>query len=148
MTTPMTPEIAAKLNNERTQGKWVATDHKFPIGVLGDIFAGEDGMKFADCFGVCRCWHPSLSEKYIDSLSAMAAKNEGGKVIQANAEFIANSPAVYDAYIAQAKVVQELVEALDLVLPLAKGYVDKNQVGSNARYIEVADEALKKAGAL
>lgn len=35
-----------------------------------------------------------------------------------------------------------LEEALKLILPLAKGYVAKNRVGSNEKYIEIADAML------
>ena len=38
---------------------------------------------------------------------------------------------------------EKLVEALQLILPLAKGYVSKNSVGSNQKYIEVADQAIQ-----
>ena len=38
-----------------------------------------------------------------------------------------------------------LLEALALVLPLAKGYAAAHQVGSNQRYIEIADETLAAA---
>lgn len=39
----------------------------------------------------------------------------------------------------------ELLEALVLILPLAKGYVVKNRVGSNQKYIEIAQQAIHKA---
>ena len=44
----------------------------------------------------------------------------------------------------QKKVTAELLEALVLILPLAEGYVVKHQVGSNQRYIEVAEQAITK----
>lgn len=43
------------------------------------------------------------------------------------------------------KQVAALREALDLVPPLAKGYAAQNNVGSNRRYIEVAEAALAAA---
>jgi len=39
---------------------------------------------------------------------------------------------------------EEAVEALRLILPLAKGYVANNQVGSNQKYIEIAEQVLSK----
>ena len=39
----------------------------------------------------------------------------------------------------------DLLEALELILPLAKGYVAKNQVGSNQQYVESAEAAIAKA---
>ena len=35
-----------------------------------------------------------------------------------------------------------LLEALKLVLPMAKGYAYKNNVGSNMKYIETAEKAI------
>lgn len=40
---------------------------------------------------------------------------------------------------------EQLVAALELILPLAKGYVATHQVGSNADYIETARAALAAA---
>ena len=42
--------------------------------------------------------------------------------------------------------IEKYITALDLILPLAKGYVAKNQVGSNQIYIEVAEKLLRKKG--
>ncbi len=39
----------------------------------------------------------------------------------------------------------ELLEALILILPLAKGYVANNRVGSNERYLKIAEQAITKA---
>ena len=39
-----------------------------------------------------------------------------------------------------------LVEALSLILPMAKGYAAAHPVGSNAEYIRIAEEALPKDG--
>ena len=39
----------------------------------------------------------------------------------------------------------EALEALDLILPLAKGYVANNPVGSNQKYIRIAEAVLAKA---
>lgn len=49
----------------------------------------------------------------------------------ANAHLIAAAPDLY--------------EALNLILPLAKGYVAHNNVGSNRRYIKAAEEAINRA---
>lgn len=38
--------------------------------------------------------------------------------------------------------IKELVEALLIILPMAKGYAAENRVGSNDRYIEIASKAL------
>jgi hypothetical protein len=45
-------------------------------------------------------------------------------------------------------LVGELVDYLALILPLAKGYVAANRVGSNQAYIEHAEAILTKAKAL
>ena len=37
-------------------------------------------------------------------------------------------------------------EALELVLPMAKGYAAEHPVGSNQRYVEVAQESLTALG--
>mgnify|MGYP001569346772 CR=1 FL=1 len=37
-----------------------------------------------------------------------------------------------------------LIDIINLILPLAKGYVAKNQVGSNQKYIEIAEEIIAK----
>ena len=37
----------------------------------------------------------------------------------------------------------KLVEALELILPMAKGYAYTHDVGSNKKYIEIAKQALK-----
>jgi hypothetical protein len=42
----------------------------------------------------------------------------------------------------------EAIKALRLILPLAKGYVAKNNVGNNREYIEMAEEAAKFEEAL
>lgn len=39
----------------------------------------------------------------------------------------------------------EALKALGLILPLAKGYVHRNNVGSNAAYIEFAEQVLASA---
>ena len=39
----------------------------------------------------------------------------------------------------------ELLRALVLILPLAKGYVASNRVGSNDKYIQIAEAAVAKA---
>lgn len=49
----------------------------------------------------------------------------------ADAHLIAAAPALY--------------EALQLILPLAKGYASANRVGSNAEYIAEAEQALSQA---
>lgn len=40
--------------------------------------------------------------------------------------------------------VNELREIIRLILPLAKGYASQNDVGSNMKYVEIAEEALKR----
>lgn len=40
----------------------------------------------------------------------------------------------------------DVLNALRLILPMAKGYAAANRVGSNAAYVAAADAALKKAG--
>jgi len=58
---------------------------------------------------------------------------EEGEQATANARSIAALPDVLDA--------------LRLILPLAKGYAAANRVGSNAAYVAAAEAALTKAGA-
>ena len=41
-------------------------------------------------------------------------------------------------------LVPELVEALELIIPLAKGYVAHNEVGSNRKYLNIAEQVLSK----
>jgi len=41
-------------------------------------------------------------------------------------------------------LVPELVVALELILPLAKGYVAHNEVGSNRKYLNIAEQVLSK----
>jgi hypothetical protein len=43
----------------------------------------------------------------------------------------------------KAEGAREAREIIDLILPLAKGYAAANRVGSNQRYIEIAEEFLK-----
>lgn len=38
----------------------------------------------------------------------------------------------------------ELLEALVLIMPLAKGYAANNIVGSNAKYVEMAEEVIAR----
>lgn len=42
----------------------------------------------------------------------------------------------------------DLLTALELIFPLAKGYAAVNRVGSNARYVEAAEAAISKARGL
>jgi len=39
----------------------------------------------------------------------------------------------------------ELLAALELILPMAKGYAAVNQVGSNKAFCEIAEAAILKA---
>ena len=41
--------------------------------------------------------------------------------------------------------IEELVEALELILPLAKGYAHAHKVGSNAKYVRFAEEVVANA---
>jgi hypothetical protein len=43
------------------------------------------------------------------------------------------------------EVANELLEALILILPMAKGYAYEHQVGSNVKYIEIATQAILNA---
>lgn len=43
------------------------------------------------------------------------------------------------------QLAMKLESALDLILPMAKGYAAANRVGNNALYIESATEILKEA---
>ncbi len=38
--------------------------------------------------------------------------------------------------------VEEYVDTIKLILPMAKGYAYKNQVGSNMKYIKTATQAI------
>lgn len=42
----------------------------------------------------------------------------------------------------RSRAVQEIAKHLWLILPLAKGYVDKNNVGNNMQFVADAEEAL------
>jgi hypothetical protein len=44
-----------------------------------------------------------------------------------------------------ANVLPELVEALSLILPMAKGYAHKNAVGNNWKFVEQAEQILARA---
>ena len=44
-----------------------------------------------------------------------------------------------------AEVDTKIIDALELILPMAKGYASQHRVGSNQKYIEIAEQALGKA---
>jgi hypothetical protein len=54
--------------------------------------------------------------------------------VKENAIFIAQACSCHD----------KLVEALTLILPLAKGYAAEHRVGSNDRYVAIAEAAVAK----
>lgn len=63
---------------------------------------------------------------------------QGDNVTKANAEFIVracNRDHIFDA----------LVAALELILPMAKGYAAQNQVGNNLAFIELAEAVIEKS---
>lgn len=41
---------------------------------------------------------------------------------------------------------EKLKDAIRLILPFAKGYVANHNFGSNKEYIEIAEQAIAKAG--
>jgi len=49
-----------------------------------------------------------------------------------------------DKFEYMADLLGECLGALELILPLAKGYAADNRVGSNAEYISVAEDLLAK----
>lgn len=143
MSPPMTPEIAEKLNSERNQDKW-------------------EWRKLTTQFHLHPIGLTALSPNKYDTSETQAK-------VMANLHFIANAPAVYDAYIEMAKVQKELVvdleamrlelqikrvmlaqtvleSGLDKTVPLRQlaEEVQKDFLCSELR----AEEALKKAGAL
>ncbi len=46
--------------------------------------------------------------------------------------------------ISRLKIAEEMAESLELILPLAKGYIQRNKVGSNQLYINTATQALEE----
>ena len=57
------------------------------------------------------------------------------------------SDAFYNPLLAEKeKEIGRLRKIVELILPLAKGYVKDNRVGSNERYLEQAEAELQKGG--
>jgi len=71
-----------------------------------------------------------LDEKTLNKLIVTAVKN-CKKINPTNPQAVAEA-------------LPEIVNTLRLILPLAKGYVNSNKVGSNEQYIIEAEQALNK----
>lgn len=57
-------------------------------------------------------------------------------------ESTGESNSVWLEVISRLRKAEGLAEALDLILPLAKGYAHQNKVGSNGEYVATASSAL------
>lgn len=61
------------------------------MGIKGDIYPESCG-KAEKKHIIARAWHPGISRKYNDSLSAIVGKNEAAQIIEANATLMASAP--------------------------------------------------------
>jgi len=61
-------------------------------------------------------------------------------------EFAAKFAEQYDEIDRLNKVNRELVEALEIVLPMARGYAAEHNVGRNQEMVNEAQAALKEGG--
>lgn len=66
--------------------------------------------------------------------------------LSAEPERISAHVPIAPAHEPTAKIIEDLENALQLILPMAKGYAGSVPVGSNARYLDIADTALLNLG--
>lgn len=91
--------------------------------------------------------NPSLD---LDGLEKLAkAANPVARQASWDAFYNAFNPQVAQDLITRVQTAEArlavVMEALELVLPLAKGYAAEHRVGSNERYVKVAEQALNPA---
>jgi len=83
----------------------------------------------------------SYAKQNLDNVCIMQKYSDSEKVLECQESFNKSKDYIIKSTMCHA----DLLEALELVLPMAKGYAFKHDVGNNMKYISQAQQAINKA---